>query len=480
MSTNASEGGSNMPRTPLKPLGVSTSCWSVISARFMPLLAFGVLAACLLATGQTCNGPVQNGTTYDADGDGIVDNADNCPAETNADQSDADEDGIGDRCDNCPLNANGAQTDNDGDGIGDECDVALGGAAASTDEGVVQMLSDSRERPVRIVGLGVDAELIWAADSSQVEIRTRAGGPSDLIVLSTDFSDAALLAGLDDEAQETGQDYTTLMEFVADNPGRILALVQGNFSSAFLGTAVSRPGKAVRFQQDATVDPAVDDHLHRIIDSELVIRQAGVEIFYQWQEAVNAGAPRAVTDHLRRMVRLHRDLANSRHQDYLDQQQACLLCTDQCRAFSCDFEHDLADFGACYTVPNTFEPCFDETMDDCLARRGVQFLAGEKCPTQGACCVDGDPPCLDVDSTTCHDFQGTFHEGQTCDQIGAALCGLGACCQDVDLPVDSLPQCFSPVPANVCAPFPGIDGGPPAVVRTFHPNMTCAQVICTE
>ena len=469
-----------MSRTPLKPFGEPTTCWSVISARSMQLLAFGVLAACLLATGQTCNGPVQNGTTYDADGDGIVDNADNCPAQANADQSDADEDSIGDRCDNCPLNANGAQGDNDGDGIGDECDSALGGFAANTDEGVVQMQADSRERPVRVVGQGVDADLIWSADSSQVEIRTRAGGPSDPIVLSTDFSDAALLAGLDDEAQETGQDYAALRRFVADNSGRILALVQGSLSAAAMALPVSRPGKAVRLLQDVDVDPAVEDHLHRIIDSELVIRQAGVEIFYQWQEAVAAGAPRAVTDHLRRMVHLHRDLADGRQQDYLDQQQACLLCTQECRAFSCDFEHDLADFGACYTVPNTFEPCFDVTMDECLARRGVQFRAGEKCLTQGACCVDGDPPCLDVDSTTCHDFQGTFHEGQTCDQIGAALCGLGVCCQDIDLPVDSLPQCFSPVPANVCVTFPGIDGGPPPIRQTFHRNKTCAQVICTE
>ncbi|MEO8602720.1 MAG: thrombospondin type 3 repeat-containing protein [bacterium] len=38
----------------------------------------------------------------DADGDGIADASDNCPAAANATQSDADHDGIGDACDSCP------------------------------------------------------------------------------------------------------------------------------------------------------------------------------------------------------------------------------------------------------------------------------------------------------------------------------------------------------------------------------------------
>src|SRR3989344_9383719 len=74
----------------------------------------------------------------DTDEDGVIDDEDNCPSVSNADQTDTDEDGIGDACDstpngdndsdgidnatdNCIDDANADQADADGDGIGDVC-----------------------------------------------------------------------------------------------------------------------------------------------------------------------------------------------------------------------------------------------------------------------------------------------------------------------------------------------------------------------
>jgi hypothetical protein len=77
----------------------------------------------------------------DGDGDGVLDDADNCPSVANPDQADSDGDGAGDACDeppppdgdgdgvpddedNCPAAANAGQEDADADGIGDACDAA--------------------------------------------------------------------------------------------------------------------------------------------------------------------------------------------------------------------------------------------------------------------------------------------------------------------------------------------------------------------
>ena len=72
----------------------------------------------------------------DSDGDGVIDDDDNCPSAYNPNQEDGDLDGEGDTCDpdddndgvldvddNCSLLANTKQADTDGDGAGDLCDT---------------------------------------------------------------------------------------------------------------------------------------------------------------------------------------------------------------------------------------------------------------------------------------------------------------------------------------------------------------------
>lgn len=58
----------------------------------------------------------------DADGDGVLDVIDNCPAAANVEQRDHDADKHGDACDRCPHLASETDPDGDGDGVGDACD----------------------------------------------------------------------------------------------------------------------------------------------------------------------------------------------------------------------------------------------------------------------------------------------------------------------------------------------------------------------
>jgi cysteine-rich repeat protein len=59
----------------------------------------------------------------DTDGDGVLNEFDNCQLDTNAGQADSDMDGFGNVCDICPSTLNPNQYDLDGDGIGDACDI---------------------------------------------------------------------------------------------------------------------------------------------------------------------------------------------------------------------------------------------------------------------------------------------------------------------------------------------------------------------
>jgi hypothetical protein len=78
----------------------------------------------------------------DADGDGVEDDLDNCPAVANGDQADGDGDEVGDACDNCPVQPNPGQEDGFGEpGVGDACDCPC--FATGDVAGLIETLSDS-------------------------------------------------------------------------------------------------------------------------------------------------------------------------------------------------------------------------------------------------------------------------------------------------------------------------------------------------
>jgi len=71
----------------------------------------------------------------DTDEDGTPDDADNCPADPNADQADRDLDAYGDVCDLCPDYRSSNNNDFDRNGIGDVCECG-----DQTQDGVVNVI----------------------------------------------------------------------------------------------------------------------------------------------------------------------------------------------------------------------------------------------------------------------------------------------------------------------------------------------------
>ena len=103
----------------------------------------------------------------DADGDGVVDGEDNCPATANEDQADSDVDGVGDACDNCPDDANPAQADENGDGVGDACeDAGLGFLRGDVDGNGDLLLNDSIQIFAWLFQGGDEPGCVAAADAS--------------------------------------------------------------------------------------------------------------------------------------------------------------------------------------------------------------------------------------------------------------------------------------------------------------------------
>ena len=89
---------------------------------------------CLLAPDNDVDG-VPDACDSDRDGDGVANDADNCPDVENQEQTDGDNDGLGDACDRCPAAADADQRDSDGDGVGDACDLCRLVAGNGANEG---------------------------------------------------------------------------------------------------------------------------------------------------------------------------------------------------------------------------------------------------------------------------------------------------------------------------------------------------------
>jgi hypothetical protein len=108
----------------------------------------------------------------DADGDGVLDELDNCATTANAEQTDTDGDGPGDACDNCPADSNPGQEDGWGTpGVGDLCDCPC-----FTSLEVAALLGRLRESSVYQTPVCVDTR-ISTKPLTFVAARRLDGGP---------------------------------------------------------------------------------------------------------------------------------------------------------------------------------------------------------------------------------------------------------------------------------------------------------------
>jgi|GEM_PF-1393033 len=105
--------------------------------------------------------------SIDRDGDGVLDDGDNCAAVANPDQFNWDGDEHGDACDgdddndtrddaedNCPLAMNSSQADHDGDGQGDACDRDDDGDALEDGDDNCQFAANGDQADTDGDGLG--------------------------------------------------------------------------------------------------------------------------------------------------------------------------------------------------------------------------------------------------------------------------------------------------------------------------------------
>ena len=126
----------------------------------------------------------------DTDGDGILDDTDNCAEVVNPDQLDSDGDGQGDACDsdkdgdgkdndqdNCPDKSNSGQEDADEDGLGDACETNLPGRIG----GRGATLTSMNERVTHGFQLNCDAaqtdntlQVNWGGNTFELERLTKA------------------------------------------------------------------------------------------------------------------------------------------------------------------------------------------------------------------------------------------------------------------------------------------------------------------
>jgi len=128
-------------------------------------------------------------TIRDADGDGVEDGADNCPAQANPEQSDGDGDAVGDACDNCAALANPDQADTFGvAGIGDACDCPCFTAPQATAL-AVELADAATYGGLLCIDTRVGAKPLTALSARRIDGAACSTASQDCSLLAVEFTE---------------------------------------------------------------------------------------------------------------------------------------------------------------------------------------------------------------------------------------------------------------------------------------------------
>ncbi len=356
----------------------------------------------------------------DADGDGVLDDVDNCPKVANKDQADSDKDSLGDVCDNCKLLANPDQKDEDGDGSGDVCDPAVC-SDGELDLGELcddgnQLTGDGCEncQPAlpKAGNVVISEVMIWSSAATPQWIELYNPGSFDVSINGWQIK-------VDKAANGAGLSHTISVA------GALLVPAKGYLVLANSSNVASNGGVAPKYAFTATGKPSVTFDLTAdavtLIDplSNAVVDR----VTWTWNATTQKGLSRQLDP-----TKLH-TLANNN------------------AAFWCDAQSAMAGSSGLYgtpgqpntsCVPPTGDKDNDQVMnavDNCpfLANQAQTDTDGDKLGDAcDVCPLKADPSQADSDYDGVGDACDNCPEVPNSDQKDADTNGIGDACDSKD------------------------------------------------
>lgn len=365
-------------------------------------------------------------TSGDGDADGVIDSEDNCPSPANATQTDTDADGAGNACDNCPASYNPNQEDVNGNGIGDVCEEGVSTSfAALTASGVIDTVVDDDARPTQVVGPNFVVWLVWSADASAVDVTFEQDGERSSLSLMLDWSEASLLADLDELETETGADYSWLRTWLADHP----EITSSGPSESIAGSAVSARASTAKGLKNRLQDfdnPQVNEFINSLTFAVVHLNVASQELFEQLHTTDPDAQPELWGQIFNlRVVMLAAASALADLQR--EQAAACLACNVDTMALC---RVDCRLFGACYHDPadQTHDCGNDVSFADCQYFGGTWGGPNTHCSDDNplGACYYGEDACEFTSESQCAALGGLLFHGSQCQDTTR-----GACCTTI-------------------------------------------------